>query len=58
MVKRGAIGGYVITTGSFTDSARRYARSLDIELINGVKLVEEWMASFRQEEEGIKKLIS
>lgn len=54
MVKRTAMGGYVITTGSFTENARRYAKSLNIELINGVKLVEEWMKSLRQLEKEIK----
>jgi restriction system protein len=41
MVKDGAVGGYVITTGSFTENARHYAQGLDIELIDGAKLVEE-----------------
>lgn len=45
MVKRNAIGGYVITTGSFSDNAYHYARNLNIELIDGVKLVELWMNS-------------
>ena len=53
MVKRAAIGGYVITTGSFTGNARKYAESLNIELITGVKLVEEWMKSLRQSEKEI-----
>lgn len=54
MVKRTAMGGYVITTGSFTENARKYAESLNVELINGVKLVEEWMKSLRQLEKDIK----
>ena len=53
MVKRTAIGGYVITTGSFTENARKYAESLNVELITGVKLVEEWMKSLRQSEKEI-----
>lgn len=58
MVKREAVGGYVITTGSFTENARSYAQGLNIELIDGVKLVEEWLNSFGESEENIKKLDS
>ncbi|MEI3598008.1 MULTISPECIES: restriction endonuclease [unclassified Oceanobacillus] len=57
MVKRDAVGGYVITTGSFTENARHYAQGLNIELIDGVKLVEEWFASLRHSEEDINNLI-
>lgn len=34
LVKKGAEGGYVITTGSFTSFARVYAEGLTIELTN------------------------
>lgn len=54
MVKTGAIGGYVITTGSFTENARKYGQNLDIELIDGIMLVEEWIASIRKSEEDLK----
>lgn len=50
MVKRGAKGGYVITTSSFTESARNYARGLNIELVDGVKLVEYWLLGLEQTE--------
>lgn len=55
MVKRNAIGGYVITTGSFTENARKYAQDLDIELINGVELVKEWLTSLRKSEKEINQ---
>ncbi|WP_175639117.1 restriction endonuclease [Metabacillus schmidteae] len=57
MVKDGAKGGYVITTGSFTKAARQYAEGLDIELIDGVKLVELWLAGLQKSEVEIKGLI-
>jgi restriction system protein len=57
MVKKGAVGGYVITTGAFTSSARRYAEGLDIELIDGVKLVELWLAGTVMVEQEIKKIL-
>jgi restriction system protein len=43
MVKRGAKGGYVITTADFTPAAREYAEGLNIQLINGVDLVSLWL---------------
>lgn len=45
MIKRGAKGGYVITTSDFTTAAKEYAKGLDIELIDGVQLVTYWLAS-------------
>jgi restriction system protein len=56
MIKKGAKGGYVITTGSFTSSAIEYAEGLDIELIDGVKLVELWLAGLENEEQEIKNM--
>lgn len=58
MVKRGAVGGYVITTGSFTENARKYAEGLDIELIDGVRLVEEWLDGLRRNKKKIERQIS
>lgn len=58
MVKREAVGGYVITTGFFTENARSYAQGLNIELIDGVKLVEEWLKSLGKSEEEIKEFDS
>jgi restriction system protein len=53
MVKSGAVGGYVITTGSFSDNARKFAEGLNIELIDGVKLVECWLDGLKQTENTI-----
>jgi restriction system protein len=57
MVKRGATGGYVITTGAFTTAARKYSEGLGIELIDGVKLVEIWLDGLVNVEHEIKKLL-
>lgn len=45
IVKQGAKGGYVITTSDFTPAAKRYAKELNIELIDGVQLVTYWLES-------------
>ena len=50
IVKQGAKGGYVITTGAFSDNARKFAEGLNIELIDGVKLVEYWLDGLKQTE--------
>lgn len=57
MVKKGAIGGYIVTTGSFSDNAKEYAEGLNIALIDGVKLVELWVKGLENAEEEVKKLI-
>lgn len=57
MVKRGAVGGYVITTGGFTPAAYEYAKELNVELINGVKFVDSWLASLNNAEKEIKELL-
>lgn len=57
MIKTAAVGGYVITTGSFTSSARKYADGLKIELIDGVKLVELWLEGLENAEQEIKQLV-
>lgn len=57
MIKNGAMGGYVITTSSFTEAAKHYARGLDIELIDGVRLVELWLDGMENTEEEIKHFI-
>lgn len=51
MVKRGAVGGYVATTGEFTAGAYQYADELNIELYNGDRLVDLWVGSEEAEEE-------
>ncbi|MGD7025251.1 restriction endonuclease [Rossellomorea vietnamensis] len=57
MVKRGASGGYVVTTGSFTPKAKEYASGLNIELIEGVNLVDLWLASIEGTEQEIKDIM-
>ncbi|CAM3889030.1 hypothetical protein GCM10009865_22240 [Aeromicrobium ponti] len=57
MIKQGAIGGYVVTTGSFTKYAREYAEELNIELVDGVRLVEIWLAGLENAEQEIKQVI-
>jgi len=43
MVKQNAKGGYIITTGGFSKAAQEYARGLDIDLVNGIELVDYWL---------------
>jgi len=38
MASRGAAGGYVVTSGMFTDEAQAFARGLNVELIDGRRL--------------------
>lgn len=38
MASRGAAGGYVVTSGVFTDEAQAFAKGLNVELIDGRKL--------------------
>jgi restriction system protein len=38
MAARGAAGGYVVASGSFTDAARAFADGRNVSLIDGVKL--------------------
>jgi restriction system protein len=40
MAAKGAAGGYVVTSGVFTDEAKRFADGREIELIDGAQLVE------------------
>lgn len=48
MIKQNAKGGYLITTAQFTDGAWEYAKDLNIQLIDGVALVENWLESLDQ----------
>ncbi|WP_251437244.1 restriction endonuclease [Peribacillus simplex] len=57
IIKQGLQGGYVITTGDFTKNARGYTEGLNIELINGVQLVELWLEGMENSEKEIKQLI-
>lgn len=49
MIKRNAVGGYLITTSQYTPSAQEYAESLNIVLIDGVQLVELWLETLNNE---------
>ncbi|TGB01075.1 restriction endonuclease [Halobacillus salinus] len=57
MVKKGAQSGYVITPGSFTPAARKYVKGLNIELIDGLKLVDLWIVGLDNVEQEIKDFI-
>ena len=48
MAAQGAAGGYVVTSGVFTDEARRFAKGREIELIGGDRLVEMISAQFER----------
>ncbi|WP_078382001.1 restriction endonuclease [Sutcliffiella halmapala] len=43
MVKQNVSKGYVVSTAGFNENARSYAEGLDIDLINGMDLVEMWI---------------
>lgn len=57
MIKQGAEGGYIINTGSFTKAAKEYAKGLNIELIDGMKLVEIWLEGLENTEQEVKDII-
>jgi restriction system protein len=57
MVKQDAAGGYVITTGSFTSASKSYAEGLNVELIDGVQLVELWLEGLEKVEDEIKQVL-
>jgi restriction system protein len=48
MVKHNCPKGFVVTTGGYTKNAYEYAEGLDVELIDGVKLVEYWIEGIKQ----------
>jgi restriction system protein len=48
---RRAAGGFLVTSGSFTEEARRFASGLSIELIDGALLTAEIVKQRRGEEE-------
>lgn len=53
IVKRGAVGGFVVTTSGFSKNAKAYAHDLGIELIDGVKFVEMWIESLGKRENAL-----
>ncbi|MDR6549053.1 restriction endonuclease [Paenibacillus qinlingensis] len=42
IVKQNASGGIVLTTSGFTSNAQKYAKEVDVELIDGLQLVHFW----------------
>lgn len=44
IIKHKAKGGFVVTTSGFTPKARTYAKGLNIELIDGHRLVDMWVS--------------
>lgn len=57
MVKFNAVKGFVVTTSDFSENAREYAKGLNVDLINGIELVELWMESLEEEKNLIKDYI-
>lgn len=57
MIKQGAAGGFVVTTSDFTSKARKYAEGLNIDLIDGNKLVELWTYATAQKKERQKNAL-
>lgn len=47
IVKHRAKGGFVVTTGYFTPKAKSYANDLNINLIDGDRLVDMWVSVLR-----------
>lgn len=43
MEKQKAVGGLIVTTSRFTPNAVKYADELNIELIDGLKLIDMWI---------------
>ena len=58
MVKEDAKGGYVVTTGSYTVNAQRYAEGLNIQLIDAPKLAEMYIEVLQNERNPVYKLQS
>ena len=56
MMKLNAKGSFYVTTSDFSDAARQYAEGLNMELINGIKLVELWMQSLEQQKTTARSL--
>lgn len=56
VVKENASGGFIVCTGGFNEGARNYAEELDIELIDGIKLVDLWIDSLQGDRDRIPSL--
>lgn len=48
MAAEGAVGGFVVTSGRFTEEAKRFAEGRNVQLVDGVEL-ERWVAVSRKE---------
>ncbi|MCO5787027.1 restriction endonuclease [Pseudomonas sp. G11-1] len=46
MAAEGAAGGFVVTSGQFTDAAKTFAAGRNIQLIDGIRL-KQWLAQHR-----------
>ncbi|WP_254901161.1 restriction endonuclease [Tuberibacillus sp. Marseille-P3662] len=49
MVKSGANRGFIVTTSAFNKRARDYADSLDIDLIDGLGLIDFWLEKYEDD---------
>lgn len=56
MVKQDAKGGFVITTSDFTANALKYARDLNIDLIDGKMLAQYWILGLENQLDTVKEL--
>jgi len=48
MTAHGAAGGFVVTSGRYTEDAKAFAKGRNIELIDGAAL-SEWLAKYHAE---------
>lgn len=57
MIKQKAKRGFVVTTSQFTNSAKSYVEGLNIDLIDGMELIEIWAKSLQVDKEKASKFI-
>jgi len=53
MIKENAKGGFVVSTSGFTEAAKKYNNNLNIELIDGIKLVDYWVSGLEKQMEHV-----
>ncbi len=58
MTKYNVVWGFVVTTSDFTENARKYAQGLNIDLINGVSLVDLWMERLELQTNEVRALVT
>lgn len=56
MVKENTKGGFIVTTSGFTENAKKYNNTLNIELIDGIKLVDYWVNGLEKQMEHVLAL--